>query len=438
MLASLPASAGAQDAAERAAAASGRADSSIASSTLARALERRMRRAGRYSGAEVLDLGRERSLYAHRPFVRRRLASNTKLYTTAAALDLLGPDHRIATTVWRTRALTPADAQGRPHPPGSPEAESASTFALEGPLVLRGGGDPTFGTATYAQRYAGGLVTDVRRLAASVARSGVRRVQGPLVADDTVFDRRRGVPASGYRLSRWIGPLSALSWNGGYAGDTQARFSPDPALSAAWALRRELRRRGIAVEGRVVRDRLPRSEERARLATARSPRLALLARATNRSSNNYFAEMMLKRIGAAYGAGTTSRGARVVRAFGRWLGAPAEILDGSGLTRSNRASPRSVIRLLAAMNGREAARDLRVSLPVAGVQGTLRRRMRGTAAHGRCRAKTGTLRGVSTLSGYCSTLGDREVAFSILMNGLDPSRARRLQDQMTALVARLR
>jgi serine-type D-Ala-D-Ala carboxypeptidase/endopeptidase (penicillin-binding protein 4) len=60
------------------------------------------------------------------------------------------------------------------------------------------------------------------------------------------------------------------------------------------------------------------------------------------------------------------------------------------------------------------------------------------AARGRCRAKTGTLRGISTLSGYCSTVGGREVAFSILMNGIDPTAARRLQDQMTALIARAR
>jgi len=76
------------------------------------------------------------------------------------------------------------------------------------------------------------------------------------------------------------------------------------------------------------------------------------------------------------------------------------------------------------------------SLAVAGGSGTLARRMRGTAAQGNCIGKTGTLTGVSALSGYCEVAPDRFVAFSILMNRVDVGRAHVAQDRMTALIAR--
>jgi D-alanyl-D-alanine carboxypeptidase/D-alanyl-D-alanine-endopeptidase (penicillin-binding protein 4) len=109
--------------------------------------------------------------------------------------------------------------------------------------------------------------------------------------------------------------------------------------------------------------------------------------------------------------------------------------NGSGLSRANRASPHGVGRFLVAMNSR--GRSFRRSLPLAGRQGTVRRRMNGTAAEGRCRVKTGTLIGVSTLSGYCRA-GHGQVAFSILMNSVDISTAHRAQDKMATLIARYR
>ena len=111
--------------------------------------------------------------------------------------------------------------------------------------------------------------------------------------------------------------------------------------------------------------------------------------------------------------------------------------DGSGLSRRNRSSPRQVGRLLVAMNRRGDGSVYRSSLPLAGREGTLAHRMNGTAADGRCEAKTGTLIGVSTLSGYCDA-GHGLVAFSFLMNGVDVSVAQSAQDKMTSLIARYR
>jgi D-alanyl-D-alanine carboxypeptidase/D-alanyl-D-alanine-endopeptidase (penicillin-binding protein 4) len=113
-------------------------------------------------------------------------------------------------------------------------------------------------------------------------------------------------------------------------------------------------------------------------------------------------------------------------------------VDGSGLSRSNQASPKAVARLLDRARGRAWFDDFHDSLAVAGRSGTLRDRMRDGAARGRCRAKTGTLRDVSALSGYCTSRSRDRIVFSILMNRVNPSSARRLQDRMANAMARYR
>ncbi|MDP9189143.1 MAG: D-alanyl-D-alanine carboxypeptidase, partial [Actinomycetota bacterium] len=135
---------------------------------------------------------------------------------------------------------------------------------------------------------------------------------------------------------------------------------------------------------------------------------------------------------------TTRGGVALVKAYAREAGATLRTQNGSGLSRADRASPSSVGALLSSMlSEEEPVRDAFLdSLAVAGGSGTLARRMRGTAAQGRCIGKTGTLRGVSALSGYCEVTPGRFVVFSILMQGVDVGRAHIAQDRMTALVAR--
>ena len=94
------------------------------------------------------------------------------------------------------------------------------------------------------------------------------------------------------------------------------------------------------------------------------------------------------------------------------------------------------MRLLAGMDQSDAAIAFDDSLPVAGRNGTLATRMRGTPAQDRCRAKTGTLRDVSALAGFCDTIGGERVAFAFIMNRVWPPSARVLQDRMTAALAR--
>jgi D-alanyl-D-alanine carboxypeptidase/D-alanyl-D-alanine-endopeptidase (penicillin-binding protein 4) len=109
------------------------------------------------------------------------------------------------------------------------------------------------------------------------------------------------------------------------------------------------------------------------------------------------------------------------------------LVDGSGLSRSNRASPRQVITLLREMAGDE---HFLGSLAVAGRTGTLDDRMRKSAARGRCFAKTGTIIGVSNLAGYCVSRSGARTAFAFLMNNVNIYGARRLQDRMAAALAK--
>jgi D-alanyl-D-alanine carboxypeptidase/D-alanyl-D-alanine-endopeptidase (penicillin-binding protein 4) len=111
-------------------------------------------------------------------------------------------------------------------------------------------------------------------------------------------------------------------------------------------------------------------------------------------------------------------------------------VDGSGLSHSNRAAPREVAQLLDQMRDEPGYSALYKSLPVAGRDGTLDGRMRHGAARGRCRAKTGTLTGVSALSGYCRTRGGRMLVFSVLMNSGSLYTAHDVQDRIANTLAR--
>jgi D-alanyl-D-alanine carboxypeptidase/D-alanyl-D-alanine-endopeptidase (penicillin-binding protein 4) len=165
--------------------------------------------------------------------------------------------------------------------------------------------------------------------------------------------------------------------------------------------------------------------------------MAELARLTNRPSDNFNAETLLKALGQQFGAGGTTRaGAAVVRRTMTGFGLRPRVADGSGLSRANRTSPRQVVRLLQHMAEDQAGPAFDTSLAVAGRNGTLEHRMRGSVARDRCHAKTGTLNSVSALAGYCQTTAGSRVAFAFLMNGVNLWGARRLQDRMTSALAR--
>jgi serine-type D-Ala-D-Ala carboxypeptidase/endopeptidase (penicillin-binding protein 4) len=392
----------------------------ISRSRLRHKLAGQMQRAGGASGAYVADLdaARDRTLFSDSSGRRRILASNTKLFTIAALLDRFPAKGTLKTRLY----ARPRDAI-RGH-------------TLRGSLVVAGAGDPALGRPAFARR--NGLpLTPLGALANDVRRAGIKRVMGRVRADDSIFDRRRGVPTAGVDASGELSPLSGLSFDSGFV---HGHYAKNPELVAARALRRRLRATGVFVKGGIGRADLPARVLRRRpLGSVASPRIKRLAAETLKPSNNFFAEMLLKRLaGSRRGAkGTTRRGVRRVKRLAHELGTGIRMTNGSGLSRANRASPREVVRLLGAIKRRPGAAAYRRSLPLAGAEGTVAQRMNGTAADGRCRTKTGTLIGVSTLSGYCRA-GHGQVAFSILMNSVDVAAAHRVQDRMVALIARYR
>ena len=163
-----------------------------------------------------------------------------------------------------------------------------------------------------------------------------------------------------------------------------------------------------------------------------------LIRLTNVPSDNFLAEMLLKDLGGRVRrrAGTTAAGAGVVRTQLAAFGVTPQVVDGSGLSRADRTTPRQVVHLLAAMHGQDVAGAFEGSLAVAGRTGTIRRRMRGTAAQDRCKGKTGTLIGVSALAGLCESAGGHTIAFAMLMNRTNVARAHGVQDRVAAAIAR--
>lgn len=378
--------------------------------------QRLVRGGGAASGLMVMDSESGRVVCRRAARRRRPLASNTKIFTTAAALGRLGSQARIATRVVSDGAL---DEDG----------------VLRGSLYLKGGGDPALGTPAFYGRFLGGLGTNLFALRGQLRAAGLRSVNGRLYGDDTVFDRLRGVADSGYATSPYIGPLSGLSLNSGYSSSRGSSFAADPARVAARKLARSLRAAGVALAPRVALRPAPADAET--LAVVRSPSLARLADATNVPSNNFFAEMLIKLLGARFGGGgSTSAGAAVVERFARARGAAIRAVDGSGLTRANRASPAAIVRFLQSLRGEPIGDDFIQSLALGGREGTVASRMDRTAAAGRCRVKTGTLTGVSNLSGYCFNRSGRVMVFSILMASVrDLSRAHREQDRIAATIA---
>ena len=364
-------------------------------------LTREMRLAGPFAGAYVRDLQSGRGLFADDEDVARIPASVNKLFTTSATLLRLGPDTRLVTTVAGGGALTPDGTWG-------------------GDLYLQGAGDPTLDRAA------------IRRLAREVRRGGgVRRVTGSVLADESLFDTLRGSARSSFGYDADIGGvLSAVAVGHGWSRDGS------PAAEAARRLAGALRAEGVRVRGRSGRAVTPGTA--VPVGTVASPTVSELIRATNVPSDNFAAEMLLKGLGARFGAaGSTPAGADVVRGELAALGVHPRIVDGSGLSRQNRTTPRQVVRLLERMHNQPVARAFETSLPVAGRTGTIRRRMRGTPAQDRCRAKTGTLSDVSALAGVCRTASGREVAFAVLMNRAGLFTARSVQDRMAAAIARL-
>ena len=399
-------------------------------------------------------------LYARDPDALMNPASNVKLFTSAAALSLLGPAYRFETEVWTDK------------PPSGGRIES---------LYVKGKGDPSFVTER------------LWTLAGDIADRGVKVVNGDILVDDSFFDGVREGPGYDQECGdrSYLAPAGALSLNFNTvtvhlsAGDrvgAKARVEVEPAseyvqienrtrtvkararrritLSSVlapsgrqriivdarlplgsrdlvfrrkiddppayfgWTLKRLLELRGVKVKGRVRRAVVPSG---ARLLVASdSESLGEVVRKLDKTSNNFMAEQLLKTIGAEkMGApGTWPKGVEATEDFLAGVGIARGsyvMKNGSGLNDSNRFSARQIVTLLRAVWRRfPVMADFVAALPIAGRDGTTRWRMEETG--GRLRAKTGTLERAISLSGYVETAAHERLAFSILVNDF-PGRA---------------
>ncbi len=370
--------------------------------------------AGGSNGAYVLDLSTGAPLYSYRATTGRLPASVEKLYTTSTALLRFGAGTRLQTAILGTGGLVHGVWRGN--------------------LYLRGGGDPTFGSSSF-DSFAYGTGATLQQLVSRLVRStGMKALSGRVLGDESYFDGLRGTAPYGYQAATDIGgPLSALEYDRGLADEQGTAFQTQPATFAAMQLVLALRAAGVHVpNGSYRAATTPAGAQR--IAAVSSPTVADLIRMTNTPSDNLFAEMLLKGLGARFAhRGSSAAGASIVKTQLAKLGIHPGLEDGSGLSRRDSSSPIQIVRLLAQMAGNA---DFVRSLAVAGRTGTLAGRMVGTPADGRCHAKTGTLHDVSALAGLCLARNGHQLAFAILQNAIDPTAAHPLQDAMTAAVAR--
>lgn len=328
-------------------------------------------------------------LYRRADLVPRIPASNEKLLLAMAMLDTFGPSAR-----FRTRATTAA----------------LSGNVVDGDLWILGRGDPWVGPATVAA------------LARRIADAGVTRVTGRVMGSTTYFRRDWNAPGWNSVARRYVNRPTALTFEG--------NGSSWPELDAASALTRRLERLGVRVAGEPGSGVPPGGLTD--LAVVRSKPIERLLTRMLRLSDNFVAEVLGKRLGAQVlgPPGTIAKGATALGGWTTQRGAAFTLHDASGLSYDNRVTAAGLVRLLWEAEGADWGVTLRRALP-AGGQGTLRHRLPKVEL----RAKTGTLTGVSALSGwvYAEGLGSW-VEFSILSAGMSKSTAASIEDRIVRIV----
>jgi D-alanyl-D-alanine carboxypeptidase/D-alanyl-D-alanine-endopeptidase (penicillin-binding protein 4) len=353
--------------------------------------------AGGDTAVYIWDFDAARQIFASHADTPLAPASNMKLVTTSSVLGAWGPLHRFKTELYG---------------PGVPFYGGV----VYGDLYLKGYGDPSLSTRSYQRTVLHLTTSSFEAFAKRLRALKIRKVKGRVLGDESWFDKKRTGPSWKPGLQLESGPLSALSGNEGLDNGNRVK---DPATYAAQLLTEALRARGITVTGKPGAGKVPGT---ARLLKRQlSAPLKALLKHMDKQSDNFFAEMLLKGLGKDfYQEGSTPAGLEVSRATLAAIGldpASYRLLDGSGLSYEDRLTARDLVRILGA--ARQSA-DYTVyydALAVAGKDGTLEDRMRGTAAAGNAHAKTGTLNIAVCLSGYVKSANDRQVGYAILING---------------------
>lgn len=458
----------------------------------------RLGRMGRW-GMAVVSLDDGELVYQHNSEQKFIPASNAKLFTTAAALEKLGPDYTYQTDLY---ACGPLDSAG----------------VLHGDLVVRGSGDPTINRWEILAAWAD-----------SLAACGLSAIDGDLVGDDGNFVPEKivsMVPRSSNRLvkrkKRMAWNISGLSFrdnlvavtvSGGTLGKP-LRVSTDPPMevqvrnlsrtirgSSSTVTRKVKQKDGtyatrtrkvynvgsphVSFDGRTLRvtGTLAQGSSKRFLFTAKqtddhfarvlaaalrsrgielrgkprgsgedgagqadsawlayshsSQSLSEIIKVVNKNSHNLYAETLLKTLGSEGGGqGSVRQGSEVERGIAMEMGlGEVELFDGCGLSRRNEVSPLQVVTLLRFMHQQPYWGAFYNSLAIGGVDGTLGGRLSHPDLHGRVYAKTGSIGGVSALSGYITAKSGRMFAFSIMVNNTNRAKAaRRVEDYICRLL----
>ena len=346
---------------------------------------------------------------ASRPLIP---ASNMKLLVAAAALDVLGADYRFTTSLIGNRVGD----------------------TIVGNLWLVGGGDPVLSTRAYppTQLYPTTSPTFLDSLADELRASGINKITGSVVGDESRYDDERYVPTWGDGIrSIEAGPLGALMVDDGtLLGDP---FKPaQPAVGAATAFTRLLRARGITVIA------APRSgvapTDGVTIGEVISAPLGVLLGDVLANSDNNAAELLLKEIGLVdEGSPTRVAGLQAVASVLVQRGISTDgvvLVDGSGLDANNRLTCSLLVDLLESFGSQSVLAE---GLALAGSTGTLREQFTTPPALRRIRAKTGTLRTSKALSGFYE-VSDGAITFSLLLNGPGVSNQSAYQPQWKSLM----
>ena len=400
-------------------------------------------------GVVVKSLSSGETIYEHNADKMYIPASNEKIITSVSALSLLGNDYRFKTEFYSGGGI--------------------SNGVLHGGLYIKGYGDPTL-----SEPHLGYIVFQLKQ-------RGVKEIKGKFVVDDSYFGQNKYAKGwkKEWRDDFYSPAISAVSFNyniielkvyASKSGNRPAvkiepagsnitvinqavtsgkkgalkttwqneetivlsgRIRPratvtlkipvlNPALFTGNVIKNAIQEAGIKVSGPVVVDRVPRWANV--IYTHYSDPLSSVIAEYNKNSVNIIGENLMKTLGAKYMGvpGTWDKGSIVISEFLNEVGIKNgfKVVDGSGLSLLNRVSPETLTDVLSyAYADKSISNDFLESLPVAGVDGTLKKRFRNSDVQGRVRAKTGYLKNVRALSGYIFTKKGDVLVFSILSNG---------------------
>ena len=424
---------------------------------------------GAFVGVEVKDILADSIIYSHNSDLKFSTASNLKLFTSAAAIELLGPDYRFATSFYVNGDIT-------------------KKGDLKGDLIIVGGGDPLI-----SGRFRDSITEILKCWTDSLSARGIKIIKGDLVVDNTFFEADDLAPGWSHDdLTYWYAcPISALSFNDNcvdlhiyparekgekclitiqpqtnsikiinntttygegsdnsfdfyrYPGTNTVEFfggiaiddtngvidyvSVDkPNLYCASVFKDIMTENGIKIKGRIINidlNDLPSKYYYKNLTSLfdwRSDPMSLIISVINKNSQNFFAEQTLKTIGAEIcGSGSFLSSTRIVRDWLESIDITAEDVsyyDGSGLSYMNLAKPSTIIKLLDYMHSRPDFEIYYESLAIPGVDRSVRRRMADNPLAEMMRTKTGSIANTRTFAGYLTTRSGQLMAFSLMVN----------------------